>query len=115
MSTEGSNSRRSQANDTPGVRKNRPWPKKKKGSYPIHTVKIYGVTSELKSYYIATHKEVPRKAEIMYKNFKEALERYVLKTYSYPQDLSDFFEKGTKPKLREPDEPKSTKKTVLAI
>ena len=75
-------------------------------------MKIHRATSELNGYYIATHEEVPRKAEIMCKNFKEALERHALKTYSYLQDLLDFFEKGTKPKLREPDEPKSTKKTV---
>ena len=71
--------------------------------------------SKLKGYYIATHEEAPGKAKIMCKNFKEALERHALKTYSYPQDLSDFFEKGIKPKLREPDEPKSTKKTAQAI
>ena len=115
VSTEESNSRRSQVNNTHSGKRNKLWRKKKKGSHSIHTIKIHGVTSELKVYYIATHEEVPGKAEIMHKNFKEALERHTLKTHSYPQDLSDFFEKGIKPKLKEPEEPKSNKKTAQAI
>ena len=115
VSTEESNSRRSHASGTPGIRKNRLQPKKKKGSYPTRAVKIYRATSELNGYCIAAREEAPGKVEITHKNFKEVLERHALKTYSCPQDLSDFFEKGTKPKLKEPDEPKSTKKTAQAI
>ena len=48
----------------------------------------------------------------MQKNFKEALERHVLKMYSYPQDLSDFFEKGIKLKFKKPEELKGKKKSA---
>ena len=53
---------------------------------------------------------MPGKAKIMYKNFKEALERHVLKIYSYPQDLLDFSKKSIKAKLKEPEEPKGKRK-----
>ena len=46
-------------------------------------MKIHRATLELKGYYIATYEEVSGKAKIMYKNFKEALERHALKMYSY--------------------------------
>ena len=78
-------------------------------------MKIHGVTLELKGYYFTIHKEAPRKAKIIYKNFKEVLERHALKTYSYFEDLLDFFEKGMKPKLKESEESKGKKKTAQAI
>ena len=91
VTTEKSNSRRSQANDTHGgKRKKELQRKKKKGNHSTYTAKIHRATLKLKGYYIATHEEVPEKADIMHKNFKEALERHTLKTYSYLQDLLDF-------------------------
>ena len=85
VTTEESNSRRSQASDTRGRKRNKKLlKKKKKGNYSTHTVKIHGATPELKGNYIATYEEAPRKAEITHKNFKEALERHALKIYSYP-------------------------------
>ena len=83
VTTEESNSGRSQANNTCGGKRNKKLQRKKKGNHSTHTMKIHRATLELKGYYIATYEEVSGKAKIMYKNFKEALERHALKMYSY--------------------------------
>ena len=114
--TEGGGSAsRSRSGENKSRRNGKKFWRKKKKMQSNQTAKIKGATPELKGYYIATHEEVPGKAEMMYKNFKEALERYALKTFSYPQDLADFFENGIRPVLKELDEPKSKSKTAQAI
>ena len=94
-------------NDGSGGRKKekKPWLKKKRYQ-EYQTPKFKGVTPDLKGNYIATHQEVPDKAKTTHKNTMQALERHACRTCLHPQYVADFFEKGIRPVLKEPEEPK---------
>ena len=82
VSVDGSNIRRNQGSNCSTRKSKKKFRRNKKKDIFNYTAKIQGATLELKSFYIATYKEAPGKAEITRENFKEVLERYTMKSYS---------------------------------
>ena len=57
---------------------------------------------------MCTNKEALGEAELARREFKDTLEKYALHNYACLQDLTNFFQKGIGPVLREPLELEGT-------